>query len=291
MPLHDRSWPTLPRGRRLAWTLAAVLVSAVAACGGGPGPSPSSPSPSTPPPGNGNGSAPAGLDGHTFLSTQVLIDGRQHVLVPGTRIRLEFRDGRIGASAGCNQLGGAYRLDGDVLVVTDPAVTEMGCDPARQAQDEWLFGLLGRRPVVSFDGDELTLMLDTTVIGMVDRRILEPDLPLVGTGWILVSILSGEVASSVPAGVRASLRFGDDGQVAVQTGCNSGGGRYRIDGDRIVFGNLVLTKRACVGPEGQVEAAVLAVLGAGEVRFGIDGSTLRLVAGSAGLDFRGMFSE
>jgi hypothetical protein len=28
-------------------------------------------------------------------------------------------------------------------------------------------------------------------------------------------------------------------------------------------------------------------LGAGEVRFGIDGSTLRLVAGSAGLDFRG----
>ncbi|HWP63533.1 MAG TPA: META domain-containing protein [Candidatus Binatia bacterium] len=266
--------------------MAAVLLFVVAACGGGPGPSPSSPSPSAPPPGNGNGSAPAGLDGRTFLSTQVLVDGREHVLVPGTRIRLEFRDGRIGASAGCNQLGGQYRLDGDVLVVTNAAVTEMGCDPARHAQDEWLFGLLGQRPVVSFDGDELTLTADTTVIAMVDRRILEPDLPLVGTEWVLTSILSGEVASSVPAGVVAWLRFGDDGQVAVETGCNSGGGRYRVDGDRIVFGDLILTKRACVGPEGQVEAAVLAVLGAGEVRFGIDGSTLRLVAGSAGLDFR-----
>jgi heat shock protein HslJ len=273
--------------RSTGGALAGLVLAAaalVAACGGA---SVSPGSTASPPPSGGAGTGPAGLDGRVFISSQVTVDGRPHGLVPGTQIRLEFRDGRIGASAGCNRLGGRYRLDGDALVVTDAAVTEMGCDPARHAQDEWLFGLLGRGPLVRLDGDELTLRLDTTVITFLDRRVVEPDLPLVGTEWVLDSILSGAVVSSVPAGVAARLRFGADGQVTVETGCNSGGGPYRIDGDRLVFGDLVLTKRACVGPEGQVEAAVLAVLGAGEVRFGIDGSTLRLVAGSEGLDFRG----
>lgn len=272
--------------------LAALWVLFAAACGSGPGASPGGPSappsgPATPPAGNANGSTAAGLDGHTFLSTQVLVDGREHVLVPGTQVRLQFRDGRIGASAGCNQLGGQYRLDGDVLLVTEAAVTEIGCDPARHAQDDWLFDLLGRRPVVTFDGEKLTLSVDTTVITMAEGRILEPDLPLMGTEWVLTSILTGETVSSVPAGVVARLRFEANGRLAVETGCNSGGGSYEVDGDRIRFGDPVLTKRACVGPAGEVEAAVLAVLGAGAVVFGIDGSTLRLVAGSAGLDYRG----
>ncbi len=292
MTMSDRSEATGSRrpprrsiGHPAGIVLTALLAALSAGCGGGTGPSPSTPSP--PSAGADNGSAPPGLDGHTFVSTRVLVDGRERALVPGTQLRLEFRAGRIGASAGCNQLGGEYRLEGDVLVVRNAAVTEMGCDPARHAQDEWLFGILGRGPVISFDDAELALMVDTTVIAMVEHQLVEPDLALVGTDWLLTSILSGDVVSSVPAGVVARLRFGNDGRVTVETGCNAGGGSYRLDGDRIVFGELALTKRACTGAAGEVEQAVLAVLGAGAVAYGIDGPTLRLVAGSAGLDFRG----
>ncbi|MER3417918.1 MAG: hypothetical protein C4343_02130, partial [Chloroflexota bacterium] len=135
-------------GRAVAG-LVLTAIALVGACGGAsfsPGTAP------TPRPSGDSGAGPNGLDGRTFISTQVTVDGRPRGLVPGTRILLDVRDGRIGASAGCNQLGGRYRLDGDVLVVTGAAVTEMGCDPARHAQDEWLFDLLGRGPVVRLNG-------------------------------------------------------------------------------------------------------------------------------------------
>lgn len=270
------------RARGIRLLAAAGFAMLVAACAGGASPTPSPPSASP-----GGSAPPAGFDGRAFLSTRVLVDGRERSLVPGTRIRIDFRAGRIGASAGCNQLGGDYRIEGGLLRLANAAVTEMGCDPERHAQDEWLFDFLGRGPTVTLADDVLTLSLGTTTITLLDREVAEPDLPLVGTDWVLASMLTGGTASSVPAGVVAGVHFGADGQVSVETGCNSGGGPYRIDGDRLVFGDLVLTKRACIGPAGEVEAAVLAVLGAKEVVFGIDGSTLRLVAGAAGLDFRG----
>lgn len=269
------------RARSVRLLAAAGIALLTAACAGG-----SSPTPSSPPASSGS-PPPAGLDGRTFLSTQVLVDGRERLLVPGTRIRIDFRDGRIGVGAGCNRLGGDYRIDGDVLRIANAAVTEMGCDPERHAQDEWLFDFLGQGPTVALAGDVLTLSLGTTTITLLDREVAEPDLPLVGTDWVLSSILTGGTASSVPAGVVARLRFGADGQVQVETGCNTGGGSYRVEGDRLIFGDLLLTERACIGPEGEVEAAMLAVLGAKEVVFGIDGATLRLVAGSRGLDFQG----
>ncbi len=274
-------------GRRVV-AAALVAVVIVVACGGaGPsvgGSAAPSPSGSGPPSRNGASPGPA-LAGRTFLSTRVLVDDQERPLVPGTRIRITFEDGRLSASAGCNLLGAEYRLEDGVLRIANAAVTEMGCDPPRHAQDDWLFGLLGRGPSVSFDGDELTLKADTTVIGFVDRRIAEPDLPLVGTEWRLATILSGDVASSVPAGVVAGLRFDAAGQLSVETGCNSGGGPYEIDGDELRVGDLLLTKRACLGAAGAVEAAVLAVLEADRVVFGIEGSTLRLVAGPMALDF------
>jgi heat shock protein HslJ len=265
----------------------AVLFTLLGACGPGASGTPTPP-PSSP--GAGGSTAPAGLDGRTFLSTRVVVDGRERGLVPGTRIRIEFQAGRIGVSAGCNRMGADYRLEGDVLRIANAAVTEMGCHPARHDQDEWLFDLLGRGPSVTLAGETLTIAQGTTTITLLDREVAEPDLPLVGTDWVLVSILSADVASSVPAGVVARLRFEADGRVSVETGCNSGGGAYRVEGERIVFGDLALTKRACVGPAGEVEATILNVLAAREVVFGIDGATLRLVAGSVGLDFQGAAS-
>ena len=81
------------------------------------------------------------------------------------------------------------------------------------------------------------------------------------------------------------LLFHDDGTVEVQTGCNSGGGTYVIEADRIDFGEIVLTQMACAGAAGATEAAVVAVLGAQEVTFTIDGSNLTLMSGANGLQY------
>jgi heat shock protein HslJ len=42
---------------------------------------------------------------------------------------LTFRDnGELGAQAGCNHMGGAGRIDGDVLMVEMQFMTELACD-------------------------------------------------------------------------------------------------------------------------------------------------------------------
>ena len=150
--------------------------------------------------------APAGLDGRTFLSTAVTDGGGARDLVPGTRIRLSFDDGRIGVQAGCNTMGASYRLDGGRLRITDAATTEMGCDPARQAQDDWVFAFLGAGPTVALAGDELTLTAGSTAIRFLDREVAEPDLPLVGTTWTVVSLIGGDAVSSVPQERRGHAR-------------------------------------------------------------------------------------
>ena len=227
------------------------------------------------------------LDGHVFLSTAVTENAVDRLLVAGTRIRLGFGDGRLTASAGCNTMGGEVRVDAGVLVLDGGAMTEMGCDAERHAQDAWLFDFLAGRPTVRLAGNELELQAGGTIIRLLDRELAEPDLEPTGTLWTVDSIVAGDAVSSVPAGVTATLRLLPGGNVALDTGCNTGGGRYAIDGTTIRFADLVLTKRACDGAAGALEGAVLAVLGADAVAWSVDAASLTLQAGPAGLILRG----
>lgn len=230
------------------------------------------------------GSPAAMLAGRTFVSTGVTVAGQPFDLVAGTRIMLSFgADGRMGASAGCNSMAGTFRLDGITLVVSDLGSTEMGCDPERHAQDEWLAKLLGSRPTISLSGNDLTLTAGTTVVKLLDREVAQPDLMLVGPLWTVSSIISGETVSSVPAGPVATLRFAADGTLAVFTGCNSGGASYELEGDILVLRDLVLTEIGCDGPAGELERDVLGVLGADRLRVRIDADVLEIRAGDDGL--------
>lgn len=234
--------------------------------------------------GPGSGSA---LEGRTFLSTAVTDGGEPFDLVPDTQIRLAFADGQLSASAGCNSIGGTYRVDGGTLVFEGGGMTEMGCDPDRHAQDDWLSELLGSRPAISLAGNDLTITAGGTVIGLLDREVAQPDLALAGTLWTVDALISGDAVSSVPDGASATLRFNDDGTVEVNTGCNSGQGGFEVDGAQLRFIEVTVTETACDGVRSALEAAVLPILGADELTFAIDANRLTLMAGDAGLGLAG----
>jgi heat shock protein HslJ len=233
-----------------------------------------------------SGGAGADLNGREFLSTSV--DGAPRPLVAGTQIRLSFADGQIGASAGCNSMGGTYRLEGNILVFDGGSMTEMGCDEARHAQDDWLSSFLASRPTLTLAGNQLTLVGDGTTIAFVDREVAEPDLPLVGTTWTVESIISGDAVSSIPQGAVATFVFAGDGRVDVHTGCNSGSGRFEATDDgQLRFVDVAVTEMACDGPGGAMEAAILPLLGADGLTYAIDSSRLTIMGPDAGIDLRG----
>lgn len=249
-------------------------------------PLPATPTPATPvPPTNPPAGAAPDLNGRTFLSVGVTDGGVARPLVADTRIRLNFQDGQIGASAGCNMMGGTYSIADGKLTFHGGGMTEMGCDPARHAQDDWVSGFLGSQPAITISGHDLVLTSGTTTIKLLDREVAEPDQPLVGPTWTLTSIIGGDAVSSVPNGVMATIQFNDDGNVQIHPGCNTGGGSYVVEADEIVFGDLFTTKMACMEPAMGVENAFLAVLSGNAVMFTIDAGSLTVMAGNHGLQF------
>jgi heat shock protein HslJ len=98
----------------------------------------------------------------------------------------------------------------------------------------------------------LTVMVIVAALAMVacgaDKASLT-DRP-----WKLTTI--NGVATEINAGVK----FGVDGRVSAQTGCNSGGGSWVLDGSRLTITGMTMTELACDGAKSQVETVFAAVL-------------------------------
>lgn len=222
------------------------------------------------------------LDGRTFLSTEVT----GHELIDGTVIHLSFADGSLSANAGCNQLFGGYRLDGDVLVAEALGQTQMACEDSLMEQDTWLNGLLTGSPTVALDADELTLTSadGATVVAMLDREVADPDRPLEGTRWVVGSTISADAVSSIPSGATASITI-TEGTVAIESGCNTGSGSVTVGENALTFGPIATTTRACEDDLMGLEAAVFAALD-GEASYEIEADVLTIRSGDAGLVLR-----
>lgn len=226
--------------------------------------------------GDDAGGSAARLTGRSFLSDSVSVGGNLRPLVAGTRIRLMFStDRRITATAGCNILGGTVRIEDDHLTVSDLGSTEMGCDPARHSQDEWLSSFLSANPAYVLDGTRLQLRSDDTVIELVDREVADPDRSLQTTVWALDGLIDSSAASSIPVGASATMVFGNEDVDVTITSCNQISGSVKVTASTIEFGRLVTTDVACTGPAAQLEAAIAAVLD-GKVTYVIEAASLRL---------------
>ena len=84
-------------------------------------------------------------------------------------------------------------------------------------------------------------------------------LSLTGTRWI------GVVEGNPDPRSLPRLEFVTSERVAGYTGCNMMSGGWRMEGGTVRVGPLVSTKRACAGPEGEIERRVVAAL-AGTVK-------------------------
>lgn len=270
--------------RRLPILLACIIV-VMTACSDDPnvmsGPGATSP---------GAGVASEQLDGRTFTSTEVT--GRE--LVEGTTVTLTFEDGRLGANAGCNTSSSAYRIEDGVLRLDGEGMTTlMGCPPELESQDQWLAAFLR-------DGREVALRAEVLTLTSAGGGDVSMDLTegsagsaaLVGTTWMLQSVIDGGTATSVAAGVEPpTLTIGEDGMAELFAGCNRGGAAVGTttteQGEALTFGPIRLTKMACGDDAMAIEATVLSVLES-DPAFTItaDQALTLTAADGTGLEFR-----
>lgn len=234
----------------------------------------------------------AGLAGRAFVSSSVTEGGTPRPLAGPQPIGLSFEDGRLAAHPGCNSLGGSYRVDDGRLRVGDLATTEMACErPELMEQDRWFAELLLAGPTISLTATELTMTSGDTTIVFTDREIAEPDRPLAGS-WTLDGIVEGELASSAPAGVDATITITDDRTIRWHASCNAAQASIATTGSAITIGEAQSIASDCQPPPPEIAAAAADLFSTisetldGTVTYEIDGSRLSITKGGRTLQLR-----
>ena len=198
-------------------------------------------------------------------------------LEPGTGITAEFTtDGKVSGSAGCNRYSGQYTVSGSSIQFTAPmASTMMACPEPVMAQENAYFQALAAAKTYAVKGDQLTLS-DSGGKAIASYKAQSQD--LAGTSWVVIGYNNGKQAVvSVTIGTELTAKFGKDGNLTGNAGCNDYNGPYKVDGNKITIGPLASTMKFCNDPEGVMdqEAQYLAALGTAAT-YQIEGNRLEL---------------
>jgi len=222
------------------------------------------------------------------IGGEYVSDGLPDPFGEGDVLRLSLADGTISFQATCNTMSGNATWDDGVLRVDSIGGTEMGCPGAGFEQDEWLVDFFAGRPTIRLDGDDVAVTRGDDQIWLVpaDEGGSGADAPLDGTVWTLIGVEETDGASvgmtGIPPRVESTLIIEGD-RIALETGCNSGGGPVEVVGDRLELRDLWLTLKGCLGAAGEVERGVLRVLTERDVEWSISGTQLRLTNGDHAL--------
>ncbi|OKK02872.1 hypothetical protein AMK26_21120 [Streptomyces sp. CB03234] len=205
----------------------------------------------------------------------VTVDGRKTAAPAGAHVRIDTK-GRAKGNFGCNHFSARATVQGDTVTLSDTGMTEIGCpEPLQGFEDALKSALTGTLKAKLTDG-ELTL---TTGDGDTIRLSEQPPAPLVGTKWTVNSLVSGQAATSLPAGTegKASFVFGKDGSVRGTLGCNQFNASVTTEGSTMTFGRVTTTRKLCRGPEMELERALLKTM-KGKVAYTIDHRSLTVTA-------------
>ncbi|WP_040339628.1 META domain-containing protein [Candidatus Blastococcus massiliensis] len=176
-------------------------------------------------------------------------------------VTLTFADGTAASgTAPCNTYRGTVTLDGDDGVrIGDIATTLMSCEPdVEAAEHEYLDALAQVRTAEISDPARLVLTSDGVRLSFtaIDAREL-----IVGD-WALTGVRTDAGIQSMVEGTAPVARITADGNVTVETGCNTLRSTWRTDGRTIAIQPPAGTLMECAEPAGVMdqEAAIAAAL-------------------------------
>ncbi len=255
--------------RSILPTLALTVL--LAACGGDQA-GPSDPGPS---------SGPVVGD---WVLTGGSIDGADAPVFPDHRITMTINGRTVGGSAACNSYGGEIAMGADGLRLDNLMQTEMACEEPAMTAEATYMAALGRIREIFRDGEELVARGE----GVELRFAVLPPPPtaeLVGTSWVLDTVLVGDVAGS-PMGEPATLLLNQDGTFSGSTGCRAYSGEWMEQGDQIVAPSWGLDEETCPAELSSQDDHVVSVIGDGFIPT-IEGNLLTLMdPGGVGLVYR-----
>ncbi|MFE1266407.1 META domain-containing protein [Streptomyces sp. NPDC058758] len=221
------------------------------------------------------------LAGTHWTVGAVTVDGSRSKAPEGARVDFAG-EGRARGSTGCNHFGAGVAVAGATVTVSPDEVTERGCPDDRQRfETAFLAAFTGPLEGTLEDGALTLASSDGT------KRVelaAEASAPLRGTSWQVDGLVSGDTASSLPAGSGEKARFvvGADGRITGNLGCNGFSATAKLD-ERArtltVEGPAATTRMMCTGPQMALETKLYELLD-GPLSYRLDHRALTLTDGS-----------
>jgi heat shock protein HslJ len=152
-------------------------------------------------------------------------------------------DGKLSGSAGCNRYNTSYQLDGDKITISPAASTRMMCaEPEGVMEQESAYlAALTNAATYTIKGDILTL---TDAQGA--RQVEYQANPLVGPVWQLQQIqYMNDTSKTSDDPAKYTVQFLADGSLQFKADCNTGSGKYIINGNSLSIELGAMTMAAC----------------------------------------------
>ena len=205
---------------------------------------------------------PGGALEGAWRLTSGTVDGQAIPLPALVSISLKLAGTDVSGSSGCNSYGGSMRLNGDRISFDSLSQTDIGCQEPLATAERLFMSALERVERGTRDGARLRLSgqgVDLAFAPIVPT----PDSPLIGVLWRLDTIVDGDTAMSTAGSDRATLQFGDDGQVRGSTACHDFVTAFSGAAASASIQPVRPATNGCGGPLGEIEQAVLATMGSG----------------------------
>lgn len=203
-------------------------------------------------------------------------------VVDGWPITLTFDGDNVGGRAACNNYGGTYNVAGSTLSIGDLSANAMGCEAEIAASEAAFFAALPLVDTIDVIDGQLQLR-GSGVDLLFAREAPVPTSELIGTVWLLDTLIEGDAASSVQ-GDPATLLLDADGSVSGSTGCRTFTGSYIVTGGSVLFPDFGM-QGECPAQLAEQDGLVVNVLADGFTAE-LDGERLTLSSvGNEGLSY------
>jgi heat shock protein HslJ len=229
-----------------------------------------------------SGVGPVDLTGDWQLSSGT-VDGAPFPVADDWPITLSVKGLDIGGRSPCNHYGGEVVVDAEGSRLELTSMTAMACEEPVMAAEAAFVAALPRIRGATRVGDRLTLLGPGVELAF-DRLEPPPVAEIVGTDWVLESLVKGDAVSSVE-GAPATLRLEPDGTFSGAIGCRTFSGRWVQANGAITPTDLGMDQTECPQALAAQDSHVVTVLEG--FRANVDGQTLTLTAtGGDGLIYR-----
>ena len=171
-------------------------------------------------------------------------------------ITIEFTEGGFGFDCGCNTNSGTYYIKDTRLFSKEITSTEMYCMPSPfeglgspNQDEEFLRDFLFDGPMVSYENGTLTLSLEDVELTFGDASDLSPSSEFVGfyeTVWLVDEFVNTDASIIRLQEDSASVVFSIMDTFTLNTGCNSGTGKFTVLSNSITLSMNDFTHSKCV---------------------------------------------